>query len=272
MNITDGRLGEKKPPNFLGGLNGLLRLSVLLIVDIEDISQTVGLKIHHDLSIDVESWGGLETIGPLAHLPGRPGCGGNVDFGVRHLMIFQPDAGPFAIRAPGSAIHHHPAVRKVRNILFPFRFGRDGFTGDARKLLEKDFIAGLIVDIVDVDIADNAILVDDKDGPFSITLMAQDAVLSGDFAVRPEIAQQGIGDAVERFSPGLQAGHVIDADTQNLGIHPGELGQSGLVRRDLRRSDGSPGQGEEGQDDRLSLKVAERDGFAQLTGQGEIGS
>jgi hypothetical protein len=34
----------------------------------------------------------------------------------------------------------------------------------------------------------------------------------------PEVAQQGIFNAAQAFGPGLQAGNMINADAQNLGI------------------------------------------------------
>jgi hypothetical protein len=62
-------------------------------------------------------------------------------------------------------------------------------------------------------------------------------------------------DAAQRFRPGFEAGDVVDADAQDLGIQSRETGCFSLVRRDLVRSYGGPGQREEGQDDIFSLQA-----------------
>jgi len=51
---------------------------------------------------------------------------------------------------------------------------------------------------------------------------------------------------------------MIDTYAQDLGIKPFELGHVGLVRRDLIRSDRSPGQWEEDKDDIPAAEVAQR--------------
>jgi hypothetical protein len=71
---------------------------------------------------------------------------------------------------------------------------------------------------MDIDITDDAVLIDDKDSPLGVTLGGQDAVLFGDCAVRPEIAEEGIVDPTQAVSPGFETGDMIDADAQDLGI------------------------------------------------------
>jgi hypothetical protein len=58
------------------------------------------------------------------------------------------------------------------------------------KLGKKNIIAGLIGNIVDVDIADRAFLVHNEDGPLGEALIAQNAVLPGHAAKGVKIAQQ----------------------------------------------------------------------------------
>jgi hypothetical protein len=80
------------------------------------------------------------------------------------------------------------------------------------------------------------------------------------------------GDPAEALRPSLQAGDVIDADAQDLGIELPELGHFGLVRGKLIRSDRCPGQGKERDDDR-ALSEALRKGHlpVEVARQGEIG-
>jgi len=58
-------------------------------------------------------------------------------------------------------------------------------------------------------------------------------------AMRPEIAQQRIRNAAQRFRPGLDGGNGVGANAQNLGIVPGKLGKIFLVSRYLNGSDRS---------------------------------
>jgi len=71
---------------------------------------------------------------------------------------------------------------------------------------------------VDIDIADDPVLIDNKDGPLGVAFGGKDAVFLGDCAVRPEIAEQGVVDAAQTVRPGYKTGDVIDADAQDLGI------------------------------------------------------
>jgi hypothetical protein len=64
---------------------------------------------------------------------------------------------------------------------------------------------------------------------------------------------------------------MIHADAQNLDICSRELGQPGLVRRDLICSYGCPRQREESQDHCPAFQIAEAHILAKVTGQGKIG-
>jgi hypothetical protein len=57
---------------------------------------------------------------------------------------------------------------------------------------------------------------------------------------------------------------VINGDTQNLGIVSRELGQVGLVSRDLVRSYRRPGQWEKGDDHIVTVQVAQAHVFPQV--------
>src|SRR5574340_1187612 len=112
----------------------------------------------------------------------------------------------------------------------------------------KDFfIYRLLVDVMDIDIADDPLMVDDKYHPFRISFITQHTVPPRDHAVRPKIAHQWIRNPAQAFSPGLETGNVVYADTQNLGVQSLEQVQLGLIRRDLTRSYWCPGLGKENQ-------------------------
>jgi hypothetical protein len=112
---------------------------------------------------------------------------------------------------------------------------------------EEFIIVGLIVNVVNIYIADDTFLVDDKDGAFAAAVLAQDAVRLSDLSVREKVAQEGIADTPQAICPRLETRDTVNADAQNLGVHPLELVEQRLVRRDLARSDRCPGQWEKGE-------------------------
>ena len=131
--------------------------------------------------------------------------------------------------------------------------------------IAHDFIVGLLIDVMDVDIADNPLLVDDKDGSFRFTILGSEhAIFFGDSPVRPKIAEQGIIDPAQAFGPGLDTGYVIYANAQNLGVQSRKLGPFSLVRRDLTCSDGCPGKRIKYQNHILPTQVAEGECFPQV--------
>jgi len=67
--------------------------------------------------------------------------------------------------------------------------------------------------------------------------------------------------------------HAIDADPQNLGVHPSKPVEAGLVGWNLACSYRGEGQGEEDQDDILSAKkITQADFLSLVTFQAEIWS
>ncbi len=83
----------------------------------------------------------------------------------------------------------------------------------------EDLIGGRhLRDVVDVDIADDPALIHHKDRPLGMSLRAQHPVLHCHRPMRPEVAQQGVVHPSQAFRPGLQAGDMIYAYTQDLGI------------------------------------------------------
>ena len=146
-------------------------------------------------------------------------------------------------------------------------------TGLAQKFLKlgkKHVIAGLVGYIVDVDVADHALLVHDEDGPLGKTLIAQNAVLPGHGAQGVEIAQQREGDAAKIFCPCGKAGHVVDADAQNPGIKSCEAVKLGFVGRYLVGSDGRPGKRKKRQHHVFALQPAEPHLGVEVTFQTKV--
>lgn len=138
------------------------------------------------------------------------------------------------------------------------------------KLGKKHVIAGLVGDIMNIDVADRALLVHDEDGPLGKAFIAQNAVLSGNGAKGVEIAQQRKRNAAEIFCPCRKAGHMVDADAQDLGIESCEAFKLGFVGRYLVGSNGGPGKGEKRQYHVFALKLAEPHLGVEVTFQTKV--
>ena len=77
--------------------------------------------------------------------------------------------------------------------------------------------AGIIVDVVDIDVPDGPLLVDNKNSSFSDTLRPENVIFKRSVAMGPEIAEDGEGD-VDPLGPGLEAGKIVRKHTQDLGV------------------------------------------------------
>ncbi len=108
---------------------------------------------------------------------------------------------------------------------------------DLLQFVNQNRILGLIADLMDVYVADNAFLVDDDNRTFREALSSKDVIFQRDRAVRPEIAQERIGNPTQRFRESLVGKNGVNADAQDLGIEPVEFGKVFLIRRQLERSD-----------------------------------
>ncbi len=134
------------------------------------------------------------------------------------------------------------------------------------------FVIRLVVDIVDIDIADDACLIYYEESSLGLAIGTKHAVLFGYRTVRPEIAEKRETDASQTFGPRLQAGNMINADAQDLGIQSRELGFLCLVRRDLTASDGSESQWKERDNHIPAAQFVERDRRIQVAVKGEVWS
>ncbi len=108
---------------------------------------------------------------------------------------------------------------------------------DFLQFVDQNRILGLIADLMNVDVAHDAFLVDDDNRTLCETLSAKDVIFQRDRPVRPEIAKKRIGNSTQRFSEGLVGKNGVNADAQDLGIEPVEFGKVFLIRRQLERSD-----------------------------------
>jgi hypothetical protein len=222
----------------------------------EGFGELVRPKVDDDGPVDVKGGGNQAAVCPFAHLGGRGRVGVYIHFNPLDPAFAQPHARPAAVGTPTRTIHHDPAVGE-RFLLGFFGFGRRRPWCDLPQLGPQHLVVGLLVDIVDVDVADDPLRVDNKDGPLRAALVVPEyAVLFRDSAVRPEIAQQRVANATQALGPCFETRDVVDADAQDLGIKSRELGQVGLVRRDLVRSDRRPCHREEDEDDVLPAQIA----------------
>src|SRR5262245_21795864 len=69
------------------------------------------------------------------------------------------------------------------------------------QFIKKDRVLRLIADRMNVDVPDDAFLVDDEDCSFRKTFSAQNGELQSGQAMRPKIADQRIGNPSQRFCP-----------------------------------------------------------------------
>ena len=90
-----------------------------------------------------------------------------------------------------------------------------------RRLLhfrKQHLITRFFRDVVDVDVADDPLFINHENRPFGKPFRPFDPIFAGNLAQGTEIAQERKGDAAEALRPRLEAGDVINADAQDLGI------------------------------------------------------
>src|SRR5438128_275713 len=102
-----------------------------------------------------------------------------------------------------------------------------------------------------IDVTDLALFIHNEQRALCKSFRAKHTIFQRGMPMRPEIAQQRIRNAAQRFGPGLNGWNGVDTHAQDLSIVPGKLGEIFLVCRHLDRSDGSEGERIERQDDVL---------------------
>src|SRR5437763_513400 len=95
---------------------------------------------------------------------------------------------------------------------------------------------------MDVDVADDALLVDDDDGALADSLVLfPDAVFLRHFALGMEVGEKRIVfDSAEGFCKRYVAGNAVNRYAHDLGIIPFKVGHFGLISRHLHGSDRGP--------------------------------
>ena len=205
------------------------QISDWLIFHVQHLPKARQVEIDHDGAVNVKTGGGAVTVGPGFHLLHRAGGGDDIHLGVGQVMLRQPGARVLAVGAPFGAIHYDPAVGQ-RHWFRLLRFRAVAHCGvDLADSAAQLVIGWLQVNIVHIHITDDALFVDDKERAFGHAFVLQHAVALGYRAVRPEVAQQRVGDTAEVFCPCRQAGHGVNTDTQNLGVQSRETGHFGFV-------------------------------------------
>lgn len=242
------------------------------LIQFQNPCQRCLVEIRNDHAIDIERGRDQLSLVQLSHLLFRTRGRVDIHFCVLDAFFLQPWTRILAIRAPGRAVHHNAAVGQGGGQAGWFRLAGGCLGIDLPQGFAQLFVIRLVVDIVDIDIADDACLIDDEERPFGLAIGTQYAVLIRNRAMRPEIAEERKTDASQAFGPGLQTGDMVNADAQNLGIQSRELGFLSLVRRDLSASNGGERQGKECDDHVSAAQFAERDRRIQVAFEGEIGS
>ena len=234
------------------------------IGDLEHFLQLWQVEIHDDGAVDVKSRRGAVAVTPLLHLPAGAGRGSDIHLGIVQLMGSQPGARLLAIRAPFGAVHHNAPVREGNGCRFGWFRAVAHFGIDLADHASQLQIGRLLIDVMHVHVADDALLVDHEQGAFGGAFRPQYAIHLSDRAMWPKITQERVGDPAKVFCPRRQSGDGVNADTQNLGVQSRETSLLGFVKRDLLRSYRGPGEGVKGEHDVSSTVLAEGDVGAQV--------
>ena len=146
----------------------LLPNSLIRQLDVQRGRQLALVEADQDGAVDVEGGGGARAVSPALDLVG--GAGDRVDI---YLSVFQvvgvkPQPRPPASRAPTRAVHDDTAMGQGwrHQRLTGQGVARGGLGVDAAYDIQHYIVVGLVVDVVDIDVADGAGLVDDEDGAF----------------------------------------------------------------------------------------------------------
>src|SRR3989442_10787952 len=124
-----------------------------------------------------------------------------------------------------------------------------------------------------VDVPNETLAVGDDDRPLGPTdLRVEHAVGLRDLAMRPEVRAERVVDPAERIRPGLQRVHRVAADAHDLGFPTGEALLKRVQRGSFAVSGVRESEGEEREDDALSVERGERDLAAVVRAEREVRS
>src|SRR5579871_4780923 len=131
------------------------------------------------------------------------------------------------------------------------------------EFFEELLFVGLLSEFVDVDVTDDAVLVDDEERTLGHPFGPQDAVCLGHRAVRIEVAQQRKRDSAERFGPCRIGVTGIGRDAHHSRAVLREPVKFGFVRRNLVAAHRRKGERIEREDDGVSALLREFEIFAR---------
>ena len=176
----------------------------LSVLNLQQCAQFRFVKINHDGAVNVEGRRGAVAVSPFLHLLGCAGGGGDIHLCEGQFVVRQPLARAAAVTAPFGAIHYDSAMGQSNRLWLGF-FGAVAHRGiHPADDLAQLIIGRLVVFVVDIDVADNPLLVDDEDGALGVAFGSQYAVVLGHRAVRPKVAQQRVVDAAQALCPGFE--------------------------------------------------------------------
>jgi len=128
------------------------------------------IETDQDGAVDFKGGRSARAVRPALHLVGGTGDRVNIHLGVLQVVRLKPQARPPASRAPTRAIHDDTAMWQGwrHQWLAGQRVACRGLGVDTAQHIQHHIVVGLVVNIVDIDIADGAALVDDEDGPLGM--------------------------------------------------------------------------------------------------------
>src|SRR5512137_2079541 len=113
------------------------------------------------------------------------------------------------------------------------------------KLADQALQGRALVDIVNVDVADDTLLVDDEEGPLTRAVGAEHPVRCGHPPVRVEVGEHREPELAHLVCPGVESGDVVHGDPKQRCIILIEEIHYNIVTGPLVRAHGRPGGGDE---------------------------
>ncbi len=159
-------------PNGSHPFSGETTLEYLRVANPQETSDPRAVEIHHDRAFDIEGGGRLIAVGQTAYMLGGGAVFGDINFQITDTILVQEGPDTPAFRAPGSAVDDDIGIWPG---VGSFRFGRRA-SGcrrrrpgralglDLRQDAEQFFVIGLLIDVVYIHIADDALLIDHENG------------------------------------------------------------------------------------------------------------
>ena len=141
------------------------------------------------------------------------------------------------------------------------------------ELIENVAVVRQIFDADMLDIADDALLVDEENDAIAVVGLGQDAVIAADFTVGRAVGEQVVGDTADCFLPVLEARDRIDRNGQDLCVMLFKMRVFVFIGWNLVGADGCPGHREKSEQDVIfALEVGQPDFSSQMRRESKVGS